>query len=428
MKPAWFSPTAEAVDLLAELPAKVAALRASGARFLAFPVTEIREAAEWALACFHSPVTFVPLPPSLPPQVLEKRLAQLPGNVIFPSALRPAHAGASATLRPLEEIWAVIFSSGTTGTPKGIALTGNSLKASAEAHALHSGAANATWLLDLPLFHVGGLSVLTRALFLDAPIALSTPSAVSTKEWIKSGRIHGLSQVPTTLVRLLRDPDINFAGISLILLGGAPATQALVEEARARGAPVRRTYGMTEHSSQAATEKKPGGGLRALPGVEIKICEGDEILLRSPALAAGIFEHGELKPLPLRDGFFPTGDLGSLKEGALTIFGRASELVISGGKKIYPAEVEAALAKVNGVGDCAVLGLPDAEWGEVLCAAVTESTPGMFRAEIAKTEMSASLESHQIPKVWVLLPAIPRSPAGKILRPDLKRAVTQIQS
>ncbi|MGZ3705808.1 MAG: hypothetical protein ACXWP1_07700, partial [Bdellovibrionota bacterium] len=85
MKQAWISPTSAPVNLLDGLPEKVAALRTSGARFLAFPVTNNRDAAEWALACFHSPVIFVPLPPALPAAVLEKRLEQLPGGVIFPS-------------------------------------------------------------------------------------------------------------------------------------------------------------------------------------------------------------------------------------------------------------------------------------------------------------------------------------------------------
>ncbi|MGZ3741708.1 MAG: AMP-binding protein, partial [Bdellovibrionota bacterium] len=286
------------------------------------------------------------------------------------------------------------------------------------------------WLLDLPLFHVGGLSVLTRAFFLDAALALSEPafSAQATKDWINSGRVQGLSLVPTTLLRLLREKDLRFDEISLILLGGAPAAPALVHEARSRGAPVRLTYGMTEHASQAATEIVPGSGLRALPEVEIQIGADEEILLRSPALAAGTFERGELKPLPLRNGFFPTGDLGSLRDGTLTVLGRASELVISGGKKIYPAEVEAALAKMIGVSDCGVLGLPDGEWGEVLCAAVTESVPGNFRPDSAKAELKAVLEPHQIPKIWILLPSIPRSPSGKILRTELKRLVTQTQS
>jgi O-succinylbenzoic acid--CoA ligase len=424
---AWLAPEADAVDLLAEVPARAAALAASGARFLACPVKSNHDAALWALACFHSPVTFVPLPPGLPAPALDRRLKQLPAGVVFPDSLGRADPK-PLTLRPREEIWAVIFSSGTTGDPKGIALTGAAFEASARAHAAHSEAAQACWLLDLPLHHVGGLSVLTRALFLHATVAIgpSRFSAADTKRWLASGRVAGLSLVPTTLHRLLED-HADFSRLDLVLLGGAPAAPALLERARAVGAPVRATYGMTEHASQIATETDPGSGLRPLPGVELRVHDG-ELLVRSPALASGVFRNGKLEPLPLRDEFFATGDLGELKEGILTVHGRKADVIISGGKKIHPQEVEAELARLPTIEDCAVIGLPDPEWGECAVAAVVEKSPGAFDAANAKAALRAALEDWKTPRRWVVLAAIPRTPSGKVLREELRLALTPSRS
>ncbi len=422
---AWASPE-ERVNLRGEVQAKATSLHSAaerGARFLALPVNDIRDAVTWILAAFHSPLAVVPLPADLPELVLSQRLAQLPaGQVVFPRELSaPTNAPLPIARKPTQEIWAVIFTSGSSGVPKGIALSGGALQASAHAHAEHSRCGDATWLLDLPLFHVGGLSVLSRALFLHAAVALGSQRfhAETTANWIRSGKIQGISLVPTTLFRAL-DRCADFSPLKIILLGGAAAESTLVDQAIAKKAPVRLTYGMTEHSSQIATERAPRAGLEALPGVELKIAPDGEILVRSPCLAAGIYREGELLPLPLRDGFFATGDLGELRGKQLFFRGRKSEVIVSGGKKIFPGEVESAVSKLSGVKDCAVFGLPDPEWGEELCALVAEERSGAFNPAHAKATLAKILEAHQVPKRWLTVESIPRSPAGKILRGELR--------
>jgi O-succinylbenzoic acid--CoA ligase len=415
----FLTPESEAVELapdLAERAARLGAAHATGARFLAVTVHDNRDAASWALASFHSPIIFVPLPANLPAPARASRLAQLPGDEVITPEELPAAQRKHPILSAKDKIWAVIFSSGTSGEPKGVALTGSAFEASARAHAQHSGAGTACWLLDLPICHVGGLSVLTRALFLDANIALSAPqfSAPATASWVRSGRVQGLSLVPTTLIRLLREQDLPFEKLQLILLGGAPATAALAREARGRGAPIRHTYGMTEHSSQIATEITEG--LEPLPGVEVKIVMG-EILVRSPMLARGYFSRGKLEPLPLEGGFFPTGDLGGLHGGRLRILGRKSELLITGGQKVHPAEVESALAALPGITDCAVTGEPSAEWGEAVVAFVV----GEVHEKIARETLKQSLEAYKVPKRFVSVIAIPRNSGGKIVRAELKK-------
>ncbi len=427
----WLSPFQEYSNLSEEVASKARALTLAaekGARFLALPVHATADAAAWILASFYSPMAVVPVPEEIPPFELDKRLCQLPVGVLFPHEL--SLTSASFPLpppKPLNEIWAVIFTSGSSGTPKGIALSGTALKSSALAHARHSQAQLACWLLDLPLYHMGGFSVLSRAFFLGAAIAISTSKFDSkiSAEWIRSGKVQGLSLVPTTLFRLLREPELDFSEIELILLGGGAADPILVAHAHEQGAPVRLTYGMTEHASQIASERQPGLGLEALPGVELQLNVEGEILIRSDCLAAGAYVGGKLVALPLQNGFFATGDLGELRNGVLSLNGRKSELIVSGGKKIFPVEVEQALAKISGIRDCAVTSLNDAEWGEILCAAIVEEKTGSFDQESARFELAAVLEKHKLPKHWILVDSVPRSGAGKILRQELRNLVEE---
>lgn len=429
MLKAWLNQKGDHADLSRETQAKASALHTaaeSGARFLALPVEDTRDAVTWILACFHSPVSVVPLPPSLPLPALEARIAQFPaGSVVFPGALKIAKPEDSAfPQRALHEIWAVIFSSGSSGEPKGIALTGDALRASALAHAKHSGAGQACWLLDLPLYHIGGLSVITRALFLNASIALGGAKfdAEHCAAWIESGLVQGLSLVPTTLFRLLK-METDFSRLQLVLLGGAPAEASVVEKALERKIPLRLTYGMTEHCSQIATEIAPGSGFVPLPGVELRMATDGEILVRSSCLASGIYSKGTLQPLTLENGFFATGDLGAVSGGALRFLGRKSDMIVTGGLKVFPAEVEREISRLDGVSDCGVTGLADPEWGEVLYAAVVETEPGSLNPQLFREKLKSALEQRKIPKNWVLLGSIPRSATGKILRTELRATV-----
>jgi O-succinylbenzoic acid--CoA ligase len=421
-------PGAAELNLSAEIAGPLARLEAAarqGYRFLTFTVQDPLEAARWILASFHSSLAVVPLAP-MPSLARAQALAQLPEQSwIDVENLPPASVGESgAGVKPLSGIWSVIFSSGSTGTPKGIALSGEGLRAAALAHAAHSGAGTATWLLDLSLAHVGGFSVLSRAHFLGVPVALGAPrfQAAATLEWLRTGKIHGLSVVPTTLSRLLREPSRpeDFKNLQLVLLGGAPAEEALVQAALAKGLPVRRTYGMTENASQAATERKENGGLEPLPGVSLRVSEDGEIELRSAFLAEGYFREGKLEALPLREGFFPTGDLGSLENGRLRVNGRRNEMIKSGGLKIFPAEIENALEGLHGVTESAAFGVPDAEWGEAVCLVVVG--PGLS-PEIVRAYLEPRLDRRKLPKRILLADALPRSATGKVLRAALRARI-----
>lgn len=421
-------PAAAELDLSAEIAEPVARLEAAarrGFRFLILPVEDPLATARWILASFHAPLAVVPLAP-MPEHARAQTLAQLPEGSWIDVADLPAAEAAPTPRGPkaLGETWAVIFSSGSTGAPKGVALSGNTLRESARAHAAHSGAGAATWLLDLSLAHVGGFSVISRAHFLGAKVAIGAPrfNAAATLAWVRTGRVHGLSVVPTTLSRLLAEPSVpeDFSSLRLVLLGGAPAEDSLVEAALARGIPVRRTYGMTETSSQDATEKTARGGLEPLPGVEFRVSAEGEIELRASFLADGYFRAGTLTPLPSNEGFFATGDLGSFAGGRLLVQGRRTEMIKSGGLKIFPAEIENALAGLPAIREAAAFGVRDAEWGEAVCLVVVGDA---LSADSVRDHLAARLDRRKIPKRILLADALPRSATGKVLRAELRRRI-----
>ena len=395
-----------------------------GREFFALTVGDPLETARWIAASFLSPLTVVPLAPNLPAAARAQALAQLPEGSWINEEDLPPEAEVEPAQKALAEIWCVIFSSGSTGTPKGVALSGEALRASALAHAEHSQASNATWLLDLSPAHVGGFSVLSRAHFLKAPVALGAPrfSPAQTMAWVRSGKVSGLSVVPVTLRRLLEEPSTeeDFRHLRIALLGGAPAEDSLVEEALAQGIPVRRTYGMTENASQAATEKGPRTGLQALPGVTLRLSPTGEIELKSTFLARGYFRGGVLEPLPSHEGYFPTGDLGAFESDVLKVNGRAVELINSGGVKVFPAEIENALADLPGLEEAAAFGVPDAEWGEAVCVVAVGKT---LTPEAVRAHLEPRLDRRKLPKKILLADALPRSATGKVLRAELKKLI-----
>lgn len=414
------APGSPALDIEAAVEEKARRLTAAyaeGNNFFILSEGDNLEAALWILASFRSPMAIVPLAPSLPPEAKSRVIAQLPENWVDESGLpRPADHTA---LKPESSLWAVIFSSGSTGEPKGVALSGRALRASAEAHQRHSG--NSHWLLNLPLHHVGGFSVLSRAHFLEGEVSLTAArfDSKETANWIEKGEVRGISVVPTTLHRLLEEPG-DLRKLEIALLGGAPAEPALVERALARGLPVRLTYGMTEHSSQIATESSAGSGKIPLPGVEVRLAEDGEILVRSPCLASGYFRGGRLEPLPTQDGFFSTGDLGRFDGQALVIEGRKSDMIITGAVKVFPVEIE-CLVSLPGLKDFAVTSVTDAEWGERVCAALV----GEISPDTVKAYLAEKIDLRKMPKSWVNLAQIPRSATGKILRAELRRQVQE---
>ena len=226
------------------------------------------------------------------------------------------------------------------------------------------------WLLSLPIYHVGGFSMLFKCLLGGGALAIP-PAGQSIAESLSHFKVTHLSLVPTQLYRMLRTPGSTglLRGVKAILLGGSAAGRALLEEAIEAGLPIYPTYGSTEMGSQISTSPEPvtspsddSGTL--LPYREAAISPDGEILIKGPCLFMGYLRHDGLDTARDREGWFHTGDIGTLSdEGRLTVLGRRDNMFVSGGENIHPEEIEKALEAIEGIEEAIVVPVPDAEYG-----------------------------------------------------------------
>ena len=291
---------------------------------------------------------------------------------------------------PLERPATIIFTSGSTGVPKAALHTfGNHYYSALGSNANIALRSGDRWLHSLPLYHVGGLSIVFRCLLAGTTVALPQPGTSLGTDIGSLGATH-VSLVSTQLSRLLRE-GADLGGLEAVLMGGGPVPPSLVDEALARGLPVHTSYGLTEMASQVTTTP-PGASLeelrtagRVLPNREVSISEGGEILVRGETLFAGYVE-GEEPDRPLdADGWFHTGDLGRLDEnGYLRVGGRMDNLFVSGGENIQPEEIEEALCRLEGVDEAVVVPVPDEEFGArpVAFVRMDDGEPGELAQEL----------------------------------------------
>jgi O-succinylbenzoic acid--CoA ligase len=355
------------------------------------------------------------------------------------AALPEAELDLSPTI-DLDASFTIIYTSGTTGQPKGALLTYGNYWWSAVGSALNLGThAGDRWLAVLPLFHVGGLSIVIRAAIYGIPIVLHRafdPAAVNRA--IDENGVTIVSVVSAMLRRLLDDRGaVPYpAALRCILLGGGPVPQPLLEDCAARGVPVVQTYGLSETASQVATlapadalRKLGSAGKPLLPtelridraGVPASAGEVGEILVRGPTVMQGYINRPDATTEALRDGWLHTGDLGYLdEEGYLYILSRRTDLIISGGENIYPAEVEAILLAHPAVEEAAVVGLPDARWGEVPAAAVKLRRGPTLSEDQLIEFCRARLAAYKLPRSIRFVGALPRNAAGKVLRKQVR--------
>jgi o-succinylbenzoate---CoA ligase len=270
---------------------------------------------------------------------------------------------------PQERPATIIFTSGSTGAPKAALHTfGNHHHSALGSNANIALRAGDRWLHSLPLYHVGGLSILFRCLLAGATVALPQPGTTLGESIAGLAATH-VSLVSTQLLRLLRE-SADLGGLEAVLMGGGSVPSSLVDEALARGLPLHTSYGLTEMASQVTTTP-PGArpeqlrtAGRPLPGREVSISERGEILVRGVTLFAG-YAGGEELDRPLdEEGWFHTRDLGELDEsGYLRVGGRLDNLFISGGENVQPEEIEEALCRLNGVDEAVVVPVSDQEFG-----------------------------------------------------------------
>ncbi|HEX2729016.1 MAG TPA: o-succinylbenzoate--CoA ligase [Rubrobacteraceae bacterium] len=300
----------------------------------------------------------------------ESRIMLLPDTLLreAPAACHPE----PATI-PLDRPATIVFTSGSTGRPKAALHTfGNHYYSALGSGANIPLAPGDRWLHSLPLYHVGGLSIVFRCLISGATMVMPESGTPLGAAIVSGGATH-VSLVATQLRRLLSGDSENATPGTLkaILLGGGPVPDSLVDEAIASGLPIHTSYGLTEMASQVTTTL-PGASLTALHTSgrvllhrEVSVAGNGEILVRGDTLFAGYVEGDSVDRRLDAEGWFHTRDLGELDaDGYLRVTGRRDNQFISGGENVQPEEVEAALCRVEGIEDAVVVPVPDEEFGE----------------------------------------------------------------
>jgi o-succinylbenzoate---CoA ligase len=322
--------------------------------------------------------------------------------------------GDEAELEPAvrPEEWALVYTSGTSGTPRGVSLSHENFAASAFASAWNLGVdPDDRWLCVLPLFHVGGLSILTRSAIYGTAAVIRPFEIEPVKAALEDGEITLASLVPTMLRRLANAGLESAPALRAALLGGGPVPRDLLAWASGHGLNVLQTYGMTETCSQIATAAATTGGARLLPGVELSISQDGEILVKGPMVSRGALGD---------DGWLHTGDRGRLDpDGTLWVEGRLKDVIVSGGENVACAEVERVLEDHPAVVEAAVIGAPDPEWGEIVTAYVVLAN-GVPDAELID-HCKQQLAAYKAPRAIHRVEALPRNAAGKLLRRELGR-------
>ena len=326
------------------------------------------------------------------------------GDAVLPVDHRlpgPARQKLWAALRagePVEEGDAlVVATSGTTGEPRGVVLTHDAVRASAAATSdrLEVDPAADRWLSVLPLAHVGGLGVVLRARLLGVPLSFDAADPAATL----------VSLVPTQVQRT------DISRFRAVLVGGAAWSWG---DMGSKPANVVLTYGMTETGSGVVYDGVP------LDGVEVRIDPADgQILVRGPMLLR-CYRDGTV-PLDA-NGWLATGDAGEFKhDGRLRVFGRMADVIVTGGEKVWPDVVERVLRDAPGVGEVAVAGRPDPEWGHRVVAFVVPAGGGVAAPTLdaLRALVKETLPAWWAPKELVLVESLPRTPLGKVRRAAL---------
>ncbi len=320
-----------------------------------------------------------------------------------------------------EQIAVIMNTSATTGKFKSVPLRWKQFDAHVKASAQSLGMAeNDNWLMVLPMYHIGGLTILLRSLYNGTSTTIIERfDEEQVLELIDSKAINMLSIVPTLLVRII--DRIERHDLRVVLVGGEFIPLTLIEKSLEKNIPIYKTYGMTETTSQSVTfpvlkypQKIDSVGV-PLPGVTIRIQGPDEegigeVLIQSPMLMDGYLGKEKIS------GLFNTEDVGYIdQDGFLYILDRRKNIIISGGENIYPQEIENILYANPKISGCAVVGRNDPNWGQVPVLFVVSE----LNEEDIFNYLAGKIAKYKLPREIIHLDELPKNALGKIVRKDL---------
>ena len=344
----------------------------------------------------------------------------------------------------LHDVAIIMYTSGTTGLPKGAMLThGNIMWNNINAMLAFGGDRDDVVITAAPLFHIGGLNVMTISSFHTGStlVLMRGFDAGQVLENIQRYRVTHMFGAPAMYLFMSQHPqfaDTDLESIKTVICGAAPVPESLIELYGARGVPFCQGYGLTETSPfsafltpEWAVSKLGSAGQPPLysdtrivddNNREVAPGERGEICLRGPNIMKGYWNRPDATAEAIdKEGWFHSGDVGYVDEdGFLFICDRLKDMVISGGENVYPAEVESVLYKHESIAEVAVLGLPDEKWGEAVTAVVALHEGESLTLEELRAFAEPFLAKYKLPLRLHLVDALPRNPAGKVLKFVLK--------
>ncbi|MFJ1757843.1 long-chain fatty acid--CoA ligase [Kitasatospora sp. NPDC088134] len=409
-----------------------------------------------AKALVHAPACAPLVPPGAVPVTVETGEA-------YESWLAGADSTPIDEPVGLDDTCLIMYTSGTTGRPKGALLTHGNLTWNAYNVLVDTDLlADEVALVSAPLFHTGGLNMLTLPVLLKGGSCLLTESfdPAAALELIARERISYMFGVPTMYDLMARQDgwaDADLSSLRILNCGGAPVPRPLIDTYLRRGLSFQQGYGMTEagpgvlfldaeHAvAKAGSAGVPhfftdvrltapdgreaglggtGAGGTGAGGVglgEVGVGEVGEILVSGPHVGPGYWGLPEATAAAFRDGWFRSGDAARADaDGYLTVADRIKDMYISGGENVYPAEVEDALLALPGVAECAVFGVPDPKWGEVGRAVVVPEPGAALDPAALLAALAGVLAKYKLPRTVLLADELPRTASGKILKHRLR--------
>jgi malonyl-CoA/methylmalonyl-CoA synthetase len=413
---------------------------------VALQIEKSPEAILTYLACVRAGAVLLPMNPAYTDEEVEHLVADAAPTLVVRDLATVADLihGQPSDLddHPVEpdDLAALLYTSGTTGRPKGAMLSQRNLTSNAATlHRLWGFRPDDVLLHVLPVFHTHGLFVATNCVLANGTPMIFLPRFDPDLVFDHLGRTTVLMGVPTHYTRLLADPRLTpeaCSHVRLFVSGSAPLLPTAHDAFRARtGHAILERYGMTETSMIASNpldgERRPGTVGFPLPDVDVRLADVDEhgvggIEVRGPNVFAGYRGRPDLDATEFRpDGHFRTGDLGSFDaDGYLRIVGRSKDLVISGGLNVHPAEVEEAIDALPGVLESAVVGMPDDDLGEAVVAVVVTEAGASVDPDELRAQLRSRLAGFKVPKRVVVVTSLPRNAMGKVEKAAIRASLT----